>query len=72
MAVKLPGVVESAAVTKRSRHAWMLLVLLPIGFGVWVPLVAGLRARRPLWIALPRSRHRGTARARGDRDRRLS
>jgi DNA uptake protein ComE-like DNA-binding protein len=30
----------------------MLLVLLPIGFGVWVPLVAGIRVRRPFWIAL--------------------
>lgn len=36
----------------RPRHAWMLLVLFPLGFGAWVPLVAGLRARRPLWIAL--------------------
>jgi 4-amino-4-deoxy-L-arabinose transferase-like glycosyltransferase len=38
--------------TKRPRHAWMLLVLFPLGFGAWVPLVAGLRARRPLWVAL--------------------
>jgi hypothetical protein len=30
----------------------MLLVLFPLGFGAWVPLVAGLRARRPLWVAL--------------------
>jgi DNA uptake protein ComE-like DNA-binding protein len=30
----------------------MLLVLLPLGFGVWVPLVAGIRVRRPFWIAL--------------------
>ena len=30
----------------------MLLVLFPLGFGAWVPLVAGLRARRPLWLAL--------------------
>ena len=29
---------------KRPRHAWMLLVLFPLGFGAWVPLVAGLRA----------------------------
>jgi hypothetical protein len=35
-----------------KRHAWMLLVLFPLGFGVWVPLVAGVRARRPVWIAL--------------------
>jgi hypothetical protein len=38
--------------TKRPRHAWMLLSLFPLGFGAWVPLVAGLRARRPLWVAL--------------------
>jgi 4-amino-4-deoxy-L-arabinose transferase-like glycosyltransferase len=38
--------------TKRPRHAWMLLVVFPLGLGVWVPLVAGLRARRPLWVAL--------------------
>jgi DNA uptake protein ComE-like DNA-binding protein len=38
--------------TERLRHAWMLLVLFPLGFGAWVPLVAGLRARRPLWVAL--------------------
>jgi len=30
----------------------MLLCLAPLGFGAWVPLVAGLRARRPLWVAL--------------------
>jgi hypothetical protein len=34
------------------RHVWMLLCLLPLGFGAWVPLVAGLRARRPVWVAL--------------------
>jgi Helix-hairpin-helix motif len=37
---------------KRPRHAWMLLSLFPLGLGAWVPLVAGLRARRPLWVAL--------------------
>jgi Helix-hairpin-helix motif len=41
-----------SAPAKRPRHAWMLLVLLPLGFGTWVPLVAGLRARRPLWVGL--------------------
>jgi hypothetical protein len=41
-----------SAPAKRPRHAWMLLVLFPLGFGAWVPLVAGLRARRPLWVAL--------------------
>ena len=38
--------------TTRPRHAWMLLCLFPLGFGAWVPLVAGLRARRPVWVAL--------------------
>jgi 4-amino-4-deoxy-L-arabinose transferase-like glycosyltransferase len=41
-----------SAPAKRPRHAWMLLVLFPLGFGTWVPLVAGFRARRPLWVAL--------------------
>ena len=36
----------------RRRHAWMLLSLIPIGFGTWVPIVAGLRARRPLWTVI--------------------
>jgi 4-amino-4-deoxy-L-arabinose transferase-like glycosyltransferase len=45
-------VLQSAPMTKRPRHAWMLLALFPLGFGAWVPLVAGLRARRPLWVAL--------------------
>jgi hypothetical protein len=30
----------------------MLLSLVPFGLGAWVPLVAGLRARRPRWVAL--------------------
>ena len=38
--------------TTRPRHAWMLLCPFPLGFGAWVPLVAGLRARRPVWVAL--------------------
>src|SRR5512132_927643 len=36
----------------RRRHLWMLLCLIPIGFGTWVPIVAGLRARRPLWTVM--------------------
>jgi hypothetical protein len=36
----------------KRRHRWMLLCLVPIGFGTWVPIVAGLRARRPLWTVL--------------------
>jgi DNA uptake protein ComE-like DNA-binding protein len=36
----------------RRRHRWLLLCLLPLGFGTWVPIVAGLRARRPLWTGL--------------------
>jgi Helix-hairpin-helix motif len=30
----------------------MLWSLVPLGLGAWVPLVAGLRARRPRWVAL--------------------
>jgi hypothetical protein len=39
-------------VPRRRHHAWMLWCIAPIGFGAWVPLAAGLRARRPLWIVL--------------------
>lgn len=40
---------ESAAPGRLRHHPWMLLSLLPLGFGTWVPIVAGLRSRRPLW-----------------------
>jgi DNA uptake protein ComE-like DNA-binding protein len=35
---------------RRSRWPW--LSLLPIGFGAWVPIYAGVRARVTSWIAL--------------------
>jgi hypothetical protein len=44
--------VSATSATKPRRHAWMLWCLLPLGFGAWVPLVAGIRARRPVWIVL--------------------
>lgn len=40
---------ESMSTGRPRHHPWMLLALLPLGFGAWVPIVAGVRARRPLW-----------------------
>lgn len=37
--------------TTRAPTLWLWLTLLPIGFGAWVPVAAGARARRPRWIA---------------------
>jgi DNA uptake protein ComE-like DNA-binding protein len=34
-----------------DRH-WALLSLIPLGFGAWAPVYPGVKARRPLWIAL--------------------
>jgi DNA uptake protein ComE-like DNA-binding protein len=34
-----------------DRH-WALLSLIPLGFGAWAPIYPGVKARRPLWIAL--------------------
>ncbi|WP_026911285.1 ComEA family DNA-binding protein [Patulibacter minatonensis] len=34
----------------RASTLWLWLTLLPIGFGAWVPIAAGARARRPRWI----------------------
>ena len=36
----------------RPRSRWPWLSLLPIGFGSWVPIYAGVRARVTAWIAL--------------------
>lgn len=36
--------------TTRARTLWLWLTLLPIGFGAWVPIAAGVRARRPPWV----------------------
>lgn len=35
---------------RRSR--WPYIALIPFGFGAWAPIYAGVKARRPLWIAL--------------------
>ncbi len=31
---------------------WAYISLIPVGFGAWAPLYAGVKARRPTWIAL--------------------
>jgi DNA uptake protein ComE-like DNA-binding protein len=36
----------------RARSRWPWLSLLPVGFGSWVPIYAGVRARVRSWIAL--------------------
>jgi DNA uptake protein ComE-like DNA-binding protein len=38
------------AVAHRSR--WPYISLIPIGFGAWAPIYAGVKAREPKWIAL--------------------
>lgn len=35
-----------------SRSRWAYISLLPIGFGAWAPIYAGVKVRRTLWIAL--------------------
>jgi hypothetical protein len=37
-------------VAHRSR--WPYISLIPIGFGAWAPIYAGVKAREPRWIAL--------------------
>jgi DNA uptake protein ComE-like DNA-binding protein len=37
-------------VEQRSRWPWISLI--PIGFGAWAPIYAGIRARRSSWILL--------------------
>ncbi len=34
------------------RARWPYIALIPFGFGAWAPIYAGVKARRPLWIAL--------------------
>ena len=34
-----------------DRH-WAFISLVPLGFGAWAPIYPGIKARRPLWIAL--------------------
>lgn len=31
---------------------WAFISLVPLGFGAWAPIYAGVKARRPLWILL--------------------
>jgi hypothetical protein len=38
-----------SAVSRPRTPKWMWLCILPIGLGAWVPLLAGIRARRPAW-----------------------
>jgi hypothetical protein len=37
-------------VAHRSR--WPYISLIPIGFGAWAPIYAGVKAREPKWVAL--------------------
>jgi DNA uptake protein ComE-like DNA-binding protein len=46
----LCGVTASHPSPSRSR--WPYISLIPFGFGSWAPVYAGVKARRPLWIAL--------------------
>jgi DNA uptake protein ComE-like DNA-binding protein len=41
---------SSKDVAHRSR--WPYISLIPIGFGAWAPIYAGVKAREPRWIAL--------------------
>ncbi len=34
------------------RARWPYIALIPFGFGAWAPIYAGVKVRRPLWIAL--------------------
>jgi DNA uptake protein ComE-like DNA-binding protein len=34
-----------------QRSRWPYISLIPLGFGAWAPIYAGVKARRPLWIA---------------------
>jgi DNA uptake protein ComE-like DNA-binding protein len=35
-----------------ARSRWPYISLVPIGLGAWAPIYAGVRARRPVWVAL--------------------
>ena len=39
------------APTHEHGGRWLWLALLPLGFGAWVPLRAGLRTRHAAWVA---------------------
>jgi len=44
-------VVISSTAFSLDRH-WAFISLVPLGFGAWAPIYPGIKARRPLWIAL--------------------
>jgi len=48
--VRIVGVPKQELASPRSRWPW--LSLLPLGFGAWVPIYAGVRARVTAWTAL--------------------
>jgi len=48
--VRIVGVPKQELASPRSRWPW--LSLLPLGFGAWVPIYAGVRARVMAWTAL--------------------
>jgi DNA uptake protein ComE-like DNA-binding protein len=35
-----------------QRSRWPFISLVPLGFGAWAPIYAGVKARRPVWILL--------------------
>jgi DNA uptake protein ComE-like DNA-binding protein len=37
---------------RTDRVLWPWISLLPLGFGAWAPIYAGVKAKRTLWIAL--------------------
>ena len=41
-----------AEVSRRSDTRWAAWSLLPMGLGAWVPIYAGVRARKPLWTVI--------------------
>ncbi|MGE4429085.1 MAG: ComEA family DNA-binding protein [Solirubrobacteraceae bacterium] len=47
-----PGSGSGGDAAAAVRTRWMWWALLPFGLGAWVPAAAGLRARRPPWVAL--------------------
>lgn len=38
--------------TDAKRPLWPLISLIPLGFGAWAPIYAGVKARRALWVVL--------------------
>jgi Helix-hairpin-helix motif len=44
--------VTGTGLSRSNRSRWAYISLLPIGFGAWAPIYAGVKARRTLWIAL--------------------